>query len=66
MSTEPTTSRGVRLPDTLWEAIAAEAESLQMTPPEFIRRKLQGAVSSQVKPVQKTHATVQIEELADA
>ncbi len=48
MSTEPTTSRGVRLPDTLWEAIANEAHALQMSPAEFIRRRLLGAVSCTV------------------
>ncbi len=40
MQAEPMIAKGIRLPGEVWEAIELEAESLQMTRSEYLRRRL--------------------------
>lgn len=42
---EPTKAKGIRLPETLWDAIEAEAQAMQMSTNEWLRRRLEAALS---------------------
>lgn len=44
VNTEPTTSKGIRLPDSLWAAIERAARDMEMSSPEWIRRRLASGV----------------------
>lgn len=68
MSTERTMAKGIRLPDSLWEAIDREAQALKMSRNEYLTRRLGGLFLTSAT-VQKTSIAVrenEIKELADA